>query len=68
MSKDGLNRRDAFKLGGLGAGDLDRIEIVGNAALADCARQFRPHDAYHRQRRWKLPNADWYLRRELVET
>jgi len=46
---------------GLGTGDLDRIQIVGNARLADHARQFRPHYAIHRQRRWKLAEADKYL-------
>jgi uncharacterized protein (DUF362 family) len=46
---------------GLGCGDLEQIEIVGNAALADCARQFKPHPAIHRQRRWALPKADKYL-------
>jgi uncharacterized protein (DUF362 family) len=46
---------------GLGNGDLDKIRIVGNAALADCARQFRPHPAINRQRRWKLAEADRYL-------
>ena len=48
---------------GLGAGDLDQIQIVGNATMADCARQFRPHDTVHRQRRWHLPRAEQYLYR-----
>lgn len=46
---------------GLGVGDLKRIEIVGNATVADCARSFRPHHAIHRQLRWKLPHAGRYL-------
>ncbi len=45
----------------LGSGDLERIDIVGNAELADCVRPFRPHQAIDRQRRWKLPQADRYL-------
>jgi uncharacterized protein (DUF362 family) len=45
----------------LGTGDLERIDIVGNAELADCVRPFRPHHAIDRQRRWKLPQADKYL-------
>lgn len=48
---------------GLGAGDLKKIRIVGNATLADCARPFRPHHAIHRQRQWKLPQAGKYLSR-----
>ncbi len=46
---------------GLGIGDPELIEIVGNATVADCAREFRPHDTVHRQRRWWLPQADEYL-------
>jgi len=46
---------------GLGAGDLDLIQIVGNTTMADCARQFRPHDTVHRQRRWRLALAEQYL-------
>jgi hypothetical protein len=45
----------------LGTGDLERIDIVGNASLADCVRSFRPHHAIDRQRRWQLPQADRYL-------
>ena len=48
---------------GLGAGDLDQIQIVGNATMASCARQFRPHDTVHRQRRWQLAQAERYLQR-----
>lgn len=46
----------------LGAGDLTQIERVGNARLVDCTRPFHPHDAYHRQRRWRLARAEDYLR------
>jgi uncharacterized protein (DUF362 family) len=46
---------------GLGRGDLSQIEIVGNTAFADCRRTFQPHDAIHRQRRWKLPHAESLL-------
>ncbi|MGD2206373.1 MAG: DUF362 domain-containing protein [Anaerolineae bacterium] len=45
----------------LGAGDLNEIEIVGNATLAECSRNFQPHETFHRQRRWKLPHAEKYL-------
>ncbi len=47
----------------LGEGDLDRIEIAGNATLAECIRPFRPHTTYPRQRRWAWPQADEYLHR-----
>jgi uncharacterized protein (DUF362 family) len=46
---------------GLGVGDLDQIQIVGNTTMADCARQFRPHDTVHRQKRWRLSQAEKYL-------
>ncbi len=52
---------------GIGHGDLSQIEIIGNATLADCARQFRPHDNYQRQRRWHLPEADQVLLHSLTE-
>ncbi|NIV36647.1 MAG: hypothetical protein GWN58_46600, partial [Anaerolineae bacterium] len=40
---------------------LDQIQIVGNATMADCARQFRPHNTVRRQRRWHLAQAEQYL-------
>jgi hypothetical protein len=46
---------------GLGVGNLDQIQIMGNTTMADCARKFRPHDTYHRQRRWRLAQAEQYL-------
>ena len=46
---------------GLGVGNLAQIQILGNASMADCARQFRPHDTVHRQRRWHLAQAEQYL-------
>jgi uncharacterized protein (DUF362 family) len=46
---------------GLGVGDPDQIEMVGNATMADCARRFRPHDTVRRQRRWRLVGAESYL-------
>jgi uncharacterized protein (DUF362 family) len=49
------------KMMGLGSGDLAQIRIVGNTTLANCARQFRPHDTIGRQRRWRLPDAQAYL-------
>jgi uncharacterized protein (DUF362 family) len=46
---------------GLGVGDLDRIEIVGNASLAECSRCFRPHPSIRRQRRWRSRRAERVL-------
>jgi uncharacterized protein (DUF362 family) len=46
---------------GLGVGELDRIQIVGNTTMAGCARRFRPHHTVHRQRRWRLSQAEQYL-------
>ena len=46
---------------GLGVGDPDQIQIVGNTTMAGCARQFRPHDTVRRQRRWQLSQAEKYL-------
>jgi uncharacterized protein (DUF362 family) len=50
------------KVMGLGAGDLDRIQIIGNTTMDDCARRFRPHDTFTRQRHWQLSNAENYLK------
>jgi len=49
------------KLGGLGAGDLDDIEIMGNAAIEECRRHFKPHPTYREQLQWRLPSAEEYL-------
>lgn len=46
---------------GLGVGDLNRIEIAGNARLAEMARQLRRHDSYYRQRQWRRPKAEALL-------
>jgi uncharacterized protein (DUF362 family) len=49
------------KMTGLGAGDLDGIQVVGNTTMDDCAHRFRPHDTVQRQRRWQLSDAEKYL-------
>ena len=49
------------KLGGLGAGDLDNIEIVGNATIEECRRPFKPHPTYRKQLQWRLPSVEEYL-------
>jgi uncharacterized protein (DUF362 family) len=46
---------------GLGAGTLDRIDLVGNAPLASSVRPFRPHYAIHRQRQWRSPSTETCL-------
>ncbi len=43
------------KLGGLGVGDLDDIEIVGNATVEECRRPFKPPPTYREQLQWRLP-------------
>jgi uncharacterized protein (DUF362 family) len=60
---DGVGYLHYCKQMGLGAGDPHQIEIAGNATMAECARPFRPHPAVRRQRRWRLPGAESYLRR-----
>ena len=42
---------------GLGEGDLNRLEIVGER-LEDCLRPFEPHPNYARQRAWKQPEIE----------
>jgi uncharacterized protein (DUF362 family) len=49
------------KLGGLGAGDLNDIEIVGNATIEECRRPFSPHPTYQEQLQWRLPSVKEYL-------
>ena len=49
------------KLGGLGAGDLDDIEIVGGATIEECRRPFKPHPTCREQLQWRLPLAEEYL-------
>jgi uncharacterized protein (DUF362 family) len=49
------------KLGGLGAGDLNDIEIVGNATVEECRRHFKPHPTYQEQLQWRLPSVEEYL-------
>jgi len=49
------------KLKGLGVGDLEKIEIVGNARLEGCIRPFRPHPTYNQQLRWQIQNFERFL-------
>ena len=46
---------------GLRIGELDQIEIVGNATLTECARHFQPHRGTRRQRRWRSRRAERLL-------
>lgn len=55
------------KLGGLGAGDLDDIEIVGNATVEECWQPFRPHPTYREQLQWRTPDVVRYVKRELAK-
>ena len=47
------------KVKGLGVGDLERIEVVGNISPEECRRQFRPHSGYLRQLEWKISPSIW---------
>jgi uncharacterized protein (DUF362 family) len=49
------------KLGSLGAGDLDDIEIVGNASIEECRRLFKPHPTYGQQLGWQMPDVEKFL-------
>lgn len=49
------------KLGGLGASDLNDIEIVGNATIEECARKFKPHPTYRQQLEWRIPGVRRYV-------
>ncbi|MCL4458811.1 MAG: DUF362 domain-containing protein [Chloroflexi bacterium] len=42
------------RLAGLGVGDLERIEILGDS-LERVARRFRPHPTYQHQLKWHFP-------------
>ncbi len=49
---------------GLGVGDPEAIEIVGNVAPEDARRPFMPHPTYRRQLAWHLDGVERYLERE----
>jgi len=49
------------KLGNLGVGDLAEIEIVGNATIKSCARNFKPHPTYRQQLEWRIPQVERFL-------
>lgn len=42
-----------IKMAGMGEGDIDKIEIVGER-LEDVRRKFRPHSTYTSQRMWRI--------------
>jgi len=46
---------------GLGAGDVEEIEVVGNVAPEDVRRSFAPHPTYQRQLVWHLDGVERYL-------
>jgi len=48
------------KLGGLGTGDLNDIEIMGNATVEECRQPFRPHPTYREPLQWHLPSVEEY--------
>jgi uncharacterized protein (DUF362 family) len=49
------------KLSGLGAADLDDIELVGNATIEECSRRFKPHSTYRRQLQWRVHDFEKFL-------
>ena len=48
------------KLKGLGVGDLEKIEVLGDT-LAACRRVFRPPPGVAAQRKWEIANAEQLL-------
>lgn len=49
------------RLKGYGQGDMEAIEIVGNASLEQLQRKFQPHSSYQRQLAWRIPHPERYL-------
>jgi uncharacterized protein (DUF362 family) len=49
---------------GLGVGELDAIQVVGNARTEDVWRAFAPHPAYRRQLEWGMGGVERYLKRD----
>ena len=47
---------------GLGVGELDGIEVTGNALPEDVWRAFAPHPAYRRQLEWGMGGVERYLK------
>ncbi|MFQ6101200.1 MAG: DUF362 domain-containing protein [Anaerolineae bacterium] len=52
---------------GLGVGEMEEIEIVGDAAFDEVRRSFAPHPTYRRQLAWHLDGVERYLKRESVK-
>ena len=48
------------KVKGLGVGDLERIQVVGNT-IAECRRPFRPPPTVREQRQWQMRDVERYL-------
>jgi uncharacterized protein (DUF362 family) len=47
---------------GLGVAKLDRIDVLGDAAIDEVRRAFRPHPTYARQKAWRTERAESLLR------
>jgi hypothetical protein len=47
---------------GLGVGELDGIQVVGNALTEDVWRAFAPHPLYRRQLEWRMGGVERYLK------
>ena len=48
-------------LKGLGEGDLQRMQIVGNAKPEELRRRFKPHRTIQQQLQWQVPDVERYL-------
>ncbi|OGO04023.1 MAG: hypothetical protein A2Y73_01400 [Chloroflexi bacterium RBG_13_56_8] len=49
------------QLKGLGQGNREEMELVGNASFDEVRRKFQPHHSYHSQLNWKIPQVEQYL-------
>ena len=48
-------------INGLGRGEPDEIEVVGNVTPEDAYHPFRPHPTIEQQRRWQVDHVERYL-------
>lgn len=48
-------------LAGLGHGEPEEIEIVGNVSFEEAFHPFRPHPTTAKQRQWQVPEVERYL-------
>jgi uncharacterized protein (DUF362 family) len=46
---------------GLGQGNVEDMELVGDATIEKVQRTFKPHTSYRQQLEWKVPDVERYL-------